>query len=150
MVINILCGTIIPLIILFMFFKKYPELVILIYPVGISIAFLANDWGADLFWQVMPKHENPSLSMMPYNIGYFPLMAVAFSYIKVKKSIKSGILILSFAITTTFIEFLGLTVGKIQYYNNWNIFYTFFIYLSGFIAASIYVNLLWRYKIILK
>ncbi|MFB4164098.1 hypothetical protein ACE1TI_09710 [Alteribacillus sp. JSM 102045] len=87
MLINVIAGMIIPWIFSFFLYKKYPKVIILLYPLGISIAFISNDWGFDIFWLVALFHDNPSFSALPFNLGYFPFICSLFVYLKLKKII---------------------------------------------------------------
>ncbi|WP_082234960.1 hypothetical protein [Halobacillus massiliensis] len=150
MVFNIIFGAIIPWIIIFFFFKKYPEIVMLIFPLGISIAYLANEWGFYLFWVIEPIYKNPTLSIFPANAGYFPLLAISFSYFKIKHKTNNTLLILIYTIATTSFEYLMVLFGKVVYLGGWNIFLTSLIYLTSFIITSLYINTLYKYRIIMR
>ncbi|KHE67702.1 hypothetical protein [Halobacillus sp. BBL2006] len=146
---NLLIGLLIPGVIIGYLFRKKPALVILMYPLGVAIGFVGSDWGFELFWKVSPTYENnSSISAFPYKIGYFPLLTSLFGYIRTKEIIKTPLLIFLFTISTTFLEFLAVWSGKIHYFNGWNIFLTFFIYLAGFIGAFFYIKMLKKYKIL--
>lgn len=145
--INVLLGLLIPWVILIYFYKKSPLLVILMYPLGVTISFVANDWGFLLFWEVEPVYNNPSLSAIPISVGYFPLITALFAYIREKKAIDTWKLILLFSILTTFIELLVLWSGKIHYYNGWNILWTYFTYLAGFVVVNVYIKVLKKHHV---
>ncbi|MGI8313874.1 CBO0543 family protein [Halobacillus mangrovi] len=147
--INVLCGLLIPTVIIGYLFKKKPPLITLLYPIGVATGFVGSDWGFGFFWAVSPVFDhNPSLSAFPYKIGYFPLLACLFGYIKVKEIVKIPLLIFLFTIITTLLELLAVWSGKILYSNGWNIFWTFVIYLVGFIGVSFYIKVLKKYKIL--
>ncbi|ARI77916.1 hypothetical protein HM131_14130 [Halobacillus mangrovi] len=147
--INVLCGLLLPGIIIGYLFKKNPPLITLMYPIGVAIAFVGSDWGFGFFWDVSPTFEhNPSLSAFPYKIGYFPLLSCLFGYIKVKEIVKTPLLIFLFSFITTFMELLAVWSGKILYSNGWNIFWTFVTYLAGFIVAFLYIKILKKYKVL--
>lgn len=150
MLINIFLGLIIPCVILIYLFRKKPAIIALMYPLGIAIAFISNDWGFRLFWEVAPTYENnPSLSTFPFNIGYFPMLSSLFGYIKLKNSFNPHLLILLFTTSSTSLEFIAICSGKISYLNGWNICFTFFVYLIGFFVASSYINILKKYKVLI-
>jgi len=146
---NILIGLVIPGVLIIYLFKKKPVIITLMYPLGIAIAFISNDWGFKLFWEVSPTHENnPSLTAFPYNIGFFPLLSSLFGYIRVKDVIKPHLLIFLFTTISTFMEFVAVWSGKITYYHGWNIFFTLFVYLMGFIGSSFYIKILRNYNVL--
>ncbi|MGP4074292.1 hypothetical protein [Halobacillus sp. K22] len=148
MIFNVLFGFILPFSINMLIFLRRPVLVILMYPLGVSIAFLANDWGYDLFWKVNPTHENPSLPALPFNIGYFPLITSSFALINETRVVNYKALILLSSLIFSVLEYTAVSLGKIDYYNGWNIIYSFFIYLAGFIVCYGYIGLLKRYRLI--
>ncbi len=150
MLLNIVLGLLIPWILCILLVQKAPIVVFVMFPVGIAIAFLANDWGFDLFWMVSPILKNPSLSALPYNLGYFPLLACIFAYFKVKKGINSTLLVIIFSIITTSIEGGALLIGRVLYLNGWNILFTYLVYITGFTIASLYLHLLTNFKILPK
>ncbi|MFQ3543099.1 hypothetical protein Q7A53_03365 [Halobacillus rhizosphaerae] len=150
MLLNIILGILIPWILCILLIQRAPIVVFVMFPIGISIAFLANDWGFDLFWLVSPTLTNPSLSALPYNVGYFPFLASLFAYFKVKQGRNSTLLVTIFSIITTSIEGCALIIGKVHYLNGWNILYTFLVYVTGFTIASLYLHLLTNYKILPK
>ncbi|WP_051353071.1 hypothetical protein [Thalassobacillus devorans] len=148
MFVNILIGIIIPWMICIYFFTKEPRLVILLFPVGATIAFLINDLGQVLFWTVTPIHLNPSLSIVPYNIGYFPMLAIIFTYVLIKSSIRPVYLVFLFTIATTGIEFISLMMGKVDYHSGWNIWLTALTYPIGFILCILYIKLSYSYRLL--
>ncbi|PYZ91928.1 hypothetical protein CR194_17145 [Salipaludibacillus keqinensis] len=148
MVINIILGAILPWIILVYLYKRDSKIVVLFVPFAIALAFIANDWGQEIFWVVTPYFENPSLSTLPINLGYFPLLACLLVYIKIKKVVNNRIL-LTFSISGAIaLEFTALTFGKVIYLNNWNLFYTSFIYLGGALVTLSYLYLLQKFNFI--
>ncbi|MFZ4451337.1 hypothetical protein [Salibacterium aidingense] len=148
MITNIVLGMLLPLGVCAWIFKKSPKLVTLMFPLGTAIAFVANDWGFNIFWVVEPTHDNPSLPAYPYGLGYFPLLSSAYAYAAVTFKIRPSILIILFAIPTTLIEHIAEQLDKVHYLNGWNSLFTLLIYLSGFIVSHLYLKLLFYYKLL--
>ncbi|WP_227396812.1 hypothetical protein [Jeotgalibacillus aurantiacus] len=149
MLTNVLIGLVLPGILTLYLFKQNPKIIILMYPLGIAIAFTSNDWGSGLYWTVSPVYEkNGSLSAFPYNVGYFPFIASLFGYLNIKNLINSHWLILLFSITFTSLELMAVFLDKISYHNGWNIFFTFFVYLVGYTGAHLYMIILKKYKVL--
>ncbi|GGF15158.1 hypothetical protein GCM10010954_12220 [Halobacillus andaensis] len=147
--INILIGLVLPGAIIGYLFKKNPVVITLMYPVGVTFAVIFNFGGFGLFWDVSPTYEhNPSLSALPFIIGYFPLWSCLFGFIKIKEIVNPFLLTLLFTIITTILELWAVWLGKILYLNGWNFFWTFVIYLAGFIGVIFYIKLLKKYKIL--
>ncbi|UOQ42810.1 hypothetical protein MUN89_12635 [Halobacillus salinarum] len=148
MIVNIVVGLVIPWILSIWLALRSPIIVILIFPLGITIAYLANDWGFELFWTVSPTLKNPSLSILPYNIGYFPFIATLFAFIKLKRKYKNLSLIVWFTAITTLLEWFAVYIDKVNYLNGWNHLLTLLVYLTGFVATSLYLELLTKYKVL--
>ncbi|GGC96548.1 hypothetical protein GCM10007216_29130 [Thalassobacillus devorans] len=144
---NLIFGLVIPLFILFFLYKRNPALVLLMYPLGVTIAYTANDWGFDLFWDVEPDHENPSLSAIPPSLGYFPMITALFAFTRKKYHVHILWHVFIYASVATLIEGMMVLTGKVHYYHGWNILFTFLIYISGFITVAIYVHVLRKYHI---
>ncbi|MFQ3542581.1 CBO0543 family protein [Halobacillus rhizosphaerae] len=146
---NVIIGLLIPTGIIIYLFKKSQKLTLLLYPLGVTIAVGGCDWGDGYFWDVSPLNtQNPSLSSFPFNIGYFPLLATSFGYTKEKKITKTPLLIFIFTIITTLLELSAVLSGKVVYAHGWNIYFTFGIYIAGFIGTTCYINALKKYGIL--
>ncbi|MFD1017662.1 hypothetical protein [Thalassobacillus hwangdonensis] len=150
MLVNTLIGACIPLLICLLLYKRNPQIIVAMYPFGVAVAFLANDWGFTHFWMVTPYKEPDSISAMPFNLGYFPLMSCLIIVVKYKLLWKSIYLILLFTTIGTCLEGFGVLVGKIIYLDGWNIFYTSLIYFSSFTLAILYSKVLMRYHMLPK
>ncbi|SDZ83307.1 hypothetical protein SAMN05421743_101356 [Thalassobacillus cyri] len=148
MFLNIIVGTMIPWIICIYFFTKEPRLVILLFPVGATIAFLINDLGQVFFWTVTPDYLNPSLSIVPYNIGYYPMLAIIFAYVLIKSRIRPVYLVFLFTLAASCMEYIGLVAGKVDYHSGWNILLTALTYPIGFILCILYIKLSYYYRLL--
>ncbi|WP_054637573.1 hypothetical protein [Thalassobacillus sp. C254] len=149
MLFNIFFGFVLPWIILFVLWRKFPEVIILFVPLGIAIAFVSNDWGMNIFWYTEPYIEkNESLSAFPLNLGYFPLMACLFVTAIMKYQFSRITLIVFFTIFFSAVEYIALVFGRVHYLNGWDIIFTSGIYLAGFVITSVYANLLSKYKML--
>ncbi|PAK43356.1 hypothetical protein [Priestia megaterium] len=130
--VNIIMGFIVPWIFGFMLYKKEPIIVLLIAPIGMTVAFILNDWGSNYFWQFKPTFRDLSLSALPLNIGFYPVLSSFLVYFKIKKKTNTIILLLCFTLFTTGFEGIGLVLGKVEYFNGWNILGTFISYLIAY------------------
>lgn len=150
MLFNIMFGMIIPWMICIYFFTKEPRLVIMLFPLGATIAFLFNDLGLVQFWTVNPVYLNPSLSIVPYNIGYFPMIAIIFAYVLKKRRIHPFYLVLLFTFVVSFIEYIFLLTGKVVYHTGWNMVWTGITYIIGFGLCTLYIKLSSSYRLLTK
>ncbi|SER57955.1 hypothetical protein [Salipaludibacillus aurantiacus] len=146
MLVNIILGTVIPWVILIYLYKRVPKIVLLFVPFGIALAFLINDLGQEVFWMVTPFLENASWATLPINIGYFPMLACLFAYIKIRNIIKDWVLLIFSISGGVALEFTAVTFGKVIYLNNWNLFYTSLTYLAGIMLTFFYLLLVRKFR----
>jgi hypothetical protein len=78
-------GFIVPWIFGIILYKKEPIIVLLSVPVGITVAFILNECGSNYFWQFKPIFRDVSLSALPLNIGFYPVLSSFLIYFKIKK-----------------------------------------------------------------
>jgi hypothetical protein len=146
--VNIIMGFIVPWIFGFILYKKEPIIVLLIAPIGMTVAFILNDWGSNYFWQFKPTFRDLSLSALPLNIGFYPVLSSFLIYFKIKKKINTIILLLCFTLFTTGFEGIGLVLGKVEYFNGWNIIGTFISYLIAYFIIYGYYRSLVKHHIL--
>jgi hypothetical protein len=146
MLVNVILGAVIPWIILFYLYKRAKKIVVLFVPFGISLAFLINDLGQEVFWMVTPFLENASWATLPINIGYFPMLACLFIYIKIEKGVNDWLLLILSIIGAVALELTALAFGKVIYLNNWNLFYTSLVYLAGIMLTLFYLFLVRKFR----
>ncbi|WP_426629884.1 CBO0543 family protein [Priestia megaterium] len=115
---------------------------------GITIAFILNDLGSNYFWQFKPTFRDLSLSALPLNIGFYPVLSAFLIYFKVKKQINTIFLLLCFTLFTTGFEGMGLVLGKVEYFNGWNIIGTFISYLIAYFIIYGYYRSLVKHHIL--
>ncbi|KAB2395299.1 hypothetical protein F8172_14965 [Bacillus cereus] len=145
---NIIFGFIIPWIFGIWLFKRNPKVILLIAPIGIAIAFLINEWGVNYFWEFKPIFKNISLSAYPLNLGLYPILVCFFIYIEMKKQFNTLGLICFFTLFLTVLEKIAHLLGKVNYINGWNIFWTFISYLVAILIVYSYFRILVRHQIL--
>jgi len=141
-------GFIIPWIFGFILYKKESIIVLLIAPVGMTVAFILNEWGTNYFWQFEPIFRNRSLSALPLNLGFYPVLASFLIYFKIKKRLNTFLLLICFTLFTTGFEGIGLIFGKVEYFNDWNIIGTFISYLIAYIIIYGYYRGLVKHQVL--
>ncbi|PEB60905.1 hypothetical protein COM86_27270 [Priestia megaterium] len=146
--VNIIMGFIVPWIFGFILYKKKPIIVLLIAPIGMTVAFILNEWGTNYFWQFEPTFRNRSLSALPLNIGFYPVLSSFLIYFKLKKKGNTIMLLFCFTLFTTGFEGMGLAVGRVEYFNEWNIIGTFISYLIAYFIIYGYYQILLKYQIL--
>lgn len=138
MLVNIIFGFLFPWILGIILYKKNKKIVLLITPIGISLACIINIIGFDLnFWAITPIKFNV-FAALPIEMGLYPVLSCSFIYLIHHKEIKPYLLILTFTLFTTSLEFLAVTIGKVIYYNKWNILFTTFSYFIPYVVIYWY------------
>lgn len=148
MLLNIVIGLIIPWLFGLKLYFKDRNLFLITMPFSSSLALVINAWGFNKdYWNLFP-FELQHISDLPFNIGLYPIIAVYMLCIIRKIKLNPYIIILSTALLTTFLEFLGLLTGRVFYANGWNIIYTFFSYLLPYVLTYYYYLYFRKHKIL--
>ena len=137
-------GFIFPWILGVYLIRNQTRIFVIIYPVGAAIAFLINKIGFNYFWKMNEDFVELSFPSLPYDIGLFPILSCFFICIIHYKKVPFLITFLVFILGESFFELLLVMLGKLDYLNGWNIYWT---------AASYGISLLMTYvyyKIALK
>ncbi|MDD1515890.1 hypothetical protein [Priestia megaterium] len=143
-------GFIVPWIFGFILYKKESIIVLLIAPIGMTVAFILNEWGTNYFWQFEPIFRNRSLSALPLNMGFYPVLSSFLVYFKIKKRVNTFLLLICFTLFTTGFEGIGLIFEKVEYFNTWNIIGTFISYLIAYIIIYVYYRSLVKHQVLKK
>ncbi|KAJ49825.1 hypothetical protein BD780_001959 [Clostridium tetanomorphum] len=148
MLTNFIIGFIIPWILgIFIYFKE-KILLFVIAPFFSTVAYTVNTWGFYKdYWSLYPFNLG-KVSSVPFDLGLYPVLSVYLVYLIKKSNINAYIVVILFSIFTTFLEALGIIIGKVAYHNGWNIFYTFFSYLFPYILVYYYYLNLKRINIL--
>ncbi|MCY9658772.1 hypothetical protein P5G65_19040 [Paenibacillus chondroitinus] len=147
MLFNIIAGFLIPWVFGIYLYRKSRVIVVLIFPITVTISSLINDTGYHLdFWDFTPLIENDeTLSALPLDIGLYPIMAGYMIY-WIRKNNQFALWKIScFCLATTALEYLAFIFGKVEYSNHWNIGWTFVSYILAYSLVYLYYRLLVRY-----
>ncbi|WP_138754006.1 CBO0543 family protein [Paenibacillus sinopodophylli] len=150
MMINIICGLIIPWLAAIPLIRKKTKLLLLIFPIGAVVSMVINSLGFQMnFWDFTPFIPNDeSVSAMPLDLGLYPVLGSYMIWaITLRKSWTAAILLL-FILFTTLLEYIALLCGKVSYGNGWNIGHTFLSYLLAFGLVYLYFKLLARFRML--
>lgn len=148
MLYHIIGGFIIPWLLGLFLYKRQVKLIILISPIASTVAFFINAWGFNFYWKLDPSFTNMSLSAMPYELGYYPFLAILFIITIRDKKLKILTALLVFAISSTLFEFISVVMRRVIYRNEWNIYWTFLSYVLSYFIVFIYYQLLRKQKIL--
>lgn len=138
MTFNIIAGFIIPWVFASYLYFKDRKTLLTMAPLGSAIALLYNSIGFDLnFWKLLPLSFS-RIAFLPFDLGAYPVFASYLIFFIRKLPSKASLIILLFTIITSLMEFIMMSFGRVIYYNNWNIAWTFVSYLIPYITCYIY------------
>ncbi len=146
MFINTLFGLLIPWIAGIFLLRRDAKIFLLIAPFAAVVAFTFDVVGFHLkFWRIHPMDDIESFAALPMYFGIYPILT-GFLFYFIKRSNRNPTLwILLFTLLTTIIEYTGVVIGLVHYYNGWTIFWTFVSYLLAYIVCYGYFILLKKY-----
>ncbi len=143
MLLNILCGFLIPWFFGMWLYFKNSKVVLTIAPFSAATSFVVNIWGTyNNFWLFTPILEPKTASILPADIGLFPVVACFNIHFIQKNNSHPFLLILMFSIGLTLIEMGIFYLGKVSYFNGWNFIWTFISYLIPALITYSYFCLL--------
>lgn len=128
MLFNIVFGFVLPWICCYYLIKRDMTFVLRVSTIGALVAFLINNIAYFMNWWYVTPKKYGSLSVLPYNIGAFSVLAV-FTIHMINKGRRNWIVILIMSFVETMLESILVYTGKIVYLNGWNLSLTFFSYL---------------------
>ncbi|WP_261133702.1 CBO0543 family protein [Bacillus sp. Marseille-Q3570] len=140
---NIIFGLIIPWIPGIYLIKKDLKIFLLIAPFASVVAFTFDVLGFHMeFWRISPEREIETVAALPMYLGVYPILA-AYLFFFIKRShLNRWILIFAVTLITTIIEFIGVSIDMVHYFNGWNIFWTFVSYLLAYLVSYGYFLIL--------
>ncbi|RAV10141.1 CBO0543 family protein [Paenibacillus contaminans] len=149
MLFNIIIGFLIPWSFGIYLFRKSPKVVILIVPIASMISGTINAFGFQLkYWDFTPIiPDDESISATPLDLGLYPVLASFMVYWMKKFPNKWLIILCTFILITTLLEWVALLFGKVSYGNGWNIFFTGISYTFAFGGVYLYYLLLRKHNI---
>ncbi|WP_337193749.1 CBO0543 family protein [Halobacillus litoralis] len=144
MVLNTILAFVLPWIVAVLHLYRKDKVVIPLIGSFFSVmAFFINDIGFYFgFWEVAPFPKQKSLSVIPFNIGLYPILASYLIYF-IKRNGSPYLVILLMTLFTTILEGIYVFSERVVYGNGWNLFFTFFSYLIPYI-------IIYRYHIFLS
>ena len=142
MVFNVIAGFIIPCMLgVYLYFKDKKTLLTMA-PIGMAFALLYNSIGFHVpFWKLEPFSQG-RMALIPFDLGAYPVFVSYLIYFIKNYNVKNYKVILIFTLITTIIEYLILLAGRVEYFNGWNIVWTFISYLIPYVGCYIYYLIL--------
>ncbi|MHC1681919.1 MAG: hypothetical protein AB6733_03055 [Clostridiaceae bacterium] len=146
MILNTIIGFIMPWIISLTIIRGH-KVIYYIAPFASVVSFIIDDLGFYFFWNLYP-FELTNLSAVPFNIGLFCLYPCVSIELIRKYEIKPYIVILGMALMITLMEYCGILVGRVIYYNGWNVIATYFSYLLALVISYRFYKILKKQSLI--
>lgn len=106
-----------------------------------AVATLINDIGFNYFWEMDKNFKDLSLPLIPYNLGLYPILCCLFICSIHYKKMSTLITFLVFTLGTSFLESLIVLLGKLEYRNEWNIYWSSVSYLMAYLILYGYYKL---------
>jgi hypothetical protein len=141
MLFHIIVGFILPWVLGVYLFRNQTRLFITFFPIGVAVATLINDIGFNYFWEMDKNFKDLSLPSIPYNLGLYPILCCLFICSIHYKKMSTLITFLVFTLGTSFLESLIVLLGKLEYRNEWNIYWSSVSYLMAYLILYGYYKL---------
>ncbi|MCM3673262.1 hypothetical protein M3699_05055 [Peribacillus simplex] len=145
MLFHIIVGFILPWILGIYLFRNQTRLFITFFPIGVAVATLINDIGFNYFWEMDKNFKDLSLPSIPYNLGLYPTLCCLFICSIHYKKMSTLITFLVFSLVTSFFESLIVLLGKLEYRNEWNIYWSAVSYLMAYLIIYGYYKLVRKF-----
>lgn len=129
MLMNVILGWIIPWCIGSYFLSRDRAVFLHIAPIASVIAFVFNEVGYQMQWWSVTPTGWGVLSILPYNLGVFPVIPCLLIYTVRRSSWSPLLLLLLFTLCKTLLEFCVVLIGIVNYHHGWNVGWTFVSYL---------------------
>ncbi|MBC2578856.1 hypothetical protein [Clostridium sp. DJ247] len=146
MTLNIILGFIIPWVIALIIVRER-KIIYYIAPFASTISFIVDDLGFYYFWNLYP-FKLVNLSAIPFNIGLFCLYPCIIIELMREYNIRACVGLPIMSLIITLIEGCGLLIGRIVYYNHWNIIATYFSYFISLLISYTFYKILKKQNLI--
>mgnify|MGYP005853844677 CR=1 FL=1 len=144
----IIVGFVLPWITGIFLYKKSPKIFYTTAPITALIAVVLNQAGIHVgLWKVNPMPSVMLLDSLFLDLGIFTLSGAWFTYMLVYKTIKPIWVYSLFIGGMTILEGMALLKGTLTYDDEWSFFYTFFMYVGGFLVIGVISKVLIKLKV---
>jgi hypothetical protein len=147
MFLNIIVGFIVPWVVCLIIIREH-KLIYFIAPFAGVISFIIDDFGFHYFWRLYP-FELRNLSGIPFNIGLYCICPCILIQLIRKYNISVYIVLPLMSLMLTLIEGCGLLVGRVVYFNYWNIFATYISYFVSLLISYIFYKIIKKQNLII-
>ncbi|MGE7650749.1 CBO0543 family protein [Peribacillus frigoritolerans] len=140
MLFHIIVGFILPWVLGLYLFRNQTRLFIIFYPIGSTVSFLINEIGFTYFWEM-----GNVFAPIWYDLGLYPIACCLFICSIHFKKMSTLPTFLVFTLGTNFLELLIVLLGKLEYRNGWNIYWSAVSYLLAYLIVYGYYQLVRAY-----
>lgn len=139
---NWIVGMVIPLLIGAWILRRNYRLVLIYFPLGVAVSTCINSVGFNYFWNILPHTRNEAYAALPMDLGIYPITGRIMMYMILVKHTRPWPSIFVTALLLTLIEWTAKLMGHVEYFNGWNIFWTYWSYFLPFVLAYGYSKLI--------
>ncbi|MFG6149369.1 hypothetical protein [Halobacillus sp. B23F22_1] len=133
----IIVGFVLPWITGIYLYRKAPKIFFTTAPITALIAVVLNQAGIHIgLWKVHPMPKAMLLDSIFLDLGIFTIAGAWFTYALVYKTIHPFLVYFLFIGGMTGLEGLALLKGTLTYNDDWSYFYTFLMYVGGFLVIG--------------
>lgn len=132
---NVIIAFVIPVIIGGWILRRNLNILLAFYPLGVAASSCVNNVGFNFFWNILPNTNNQSYAALPMDLGLYPMSGCLMMYAILEKGIKPWQAILASSFILTVLEWVAHKMGRVIYFNDWNIYWTFLSYFLPFVLA---------------
>ncbi|KHE72465.1 hypothetical protein [Halobacillus sp. BBL2006] len=138
MLLMLVLGFIIPWLTAGYVYKKTPKLFFTVAPFAALIALILNQFGIQLgLWTIHPPSKVVMMDSIFLDLGIFTVSAIWFTYFLYYKQKNPLWVYPLFVLGMTGVEGIAILIHTLTYDEKWNIFYTFLMYLGGFMTIHL-------------
>ncbi|MCA1012014.1 hypothetical protein [Halobacillus halophilus] len=141
MLLMIVLGFIIPWLTTGYVYKRAPKIIFTVAPFAALIALILNQLGIQIgLWTIHTSSNVVLLNTLFLDLGIFTVSAIWFTYFLYYKEKQPVWVYLMFILGMTGVETIALSIHLLTYHEKWSVFYTFLMYLGGFIMIHLIIR----------
>ncbi|ARI77900.1 hypothetical protein [Halobacillus mangrovi] len=141
MIFNFTVGFILPWITAIILFRRARILIYSVVPFTALLSLISNQVGMQSnLWALNPEPTIVLLESLFIDIGYNPIICAWFAYCIYFKKIRRLWVYGLFILLINGLELLALFTDKVEYSDDWNIYYSFIVYVLGLFITDFYYS----------
>ncbi|KHE69360.1 CBO0543 family protein [Halobacillus sp. BBL2006] len=141
MIFNFFIGFLLPWLTAIFIYRRARLLIFTVVPFVALLSVILNQLGIQTeIWTLKPRIDPPIFDTIFINLGYNPIMGAWFAYFIHFKQYNRWLIYLCFIILLVGLELIALSMDKVLYHQQWNIFHTFIVYGIGLCLIDLYYS----------